>query len=150
MNLKEKIDRDLKDSMRSGDKIRLQTVRSIRALILEFEKSGKNREMTHEEEIQLLTSASKKRKEAMEQYINANRLDLSDKEEAELKIIQSYLPEQLNEEQVKEEIKRIALEIGASVKEDFPKLMPAAIKALKGKADGKLIKTIVELTLSGN
>jgi len=150
MTLKERIDNDLKEAMRSGDKIRLQTVRSIRALILEFDKSGKNREMTPEEEMQLLTSASKKRKEAMEQYTNAKREDLAQKEETELIIIQTYLPKQLSDDEVKEEIKKIALELGASQKEDFPKLMPLAIKALKGKADGKLIKTMVELILSSN
>ena len=150
MTLKEKIDNDLKDALKKGDKVRLQTVRSVRALILEFEKSGKGEKITPDVEIQLLTSASKKRKESIEQFNNAGRTDLADKEKAELEIIQSYLPKQLSEEEIKEEIKKIASEIGASKKEDFPKLMPAAIKALKGKADGKVIKNIVETTLSSN
>ena len=150
MTLKEKIDNDLKDALKKGDKVRLQTVRSVRALILEFEKSGKGGKITPDVEIQLLTSASKKRKESIEQFNNAGRTDLADKEKAELEIIQSYLPKQLSEEEIKEEIKKIASEIGASKKEDFPKLMPAAIKALKGKADGKVIKNIVETILSSN
>jgi len=148
MTLKEKINYDLKDAMRSKDKIRLETIRSIRALILEFEKSGSQLELNEEKEINLLTSAAKKRKEAIEQYENAGRQDLSDKEKAELEIIQSYLPKQLSPEDVEAEIKIIANEVGAVSKADFAKLMPASIKQLKGKADGKLIKEIVEKILS--
>ncbi|MCO6473655.1 MAG: GatB/YqeY domain-containing protein [Melioribacteraceae bacterium] len=148
MTLKEKINNDLKDAMRSKDKIKLETIRSIRALILEFEKSGSHEELNEEKEINLLTSAAKKRKEAIEQYENAGRQDIADKERAELEIIQSYLPKQLSVEEVEAEVKKIADEIGAVSKTDFAKLMPASIKQLKGKADGKLIKEIVEKVLS--
>lgn len=148
MSLREKINNDLKTAMKSGDKLRLQTIRSIRALILEFEKSGKAKEMSPEDEITLLTSAAKKRKDAIEQYENADRKDLAEKEEAELKIIQEYLPKQLTEEEVLAEVKKIVDELGASSKQDFGKVMPAAIKSLKGKADGKMIKEAVEKILS--
>lgn len=150
MNLKEKINNDLKDAMRSGDKLRLETVRSIRALILEFEKSGSGKEFTDEEGLRILTVAAKKRKESIEQYKNAGRTDLSDKEEAELKIIEEYLPKQLTAEEILAEVKKIADEVGAKTKEDFPKVMPLAAKSLKGKADGKVIREILEKLLSGN
>ena len=148
MNLKEKINQDLKEAMKAGDKLRLETIRSIRALILEFEKSGSEKELTPEEEIKMLSSAAKKRKDSIEQYKNANRNDLADKEEAELKILQSYLPEQLSEEEVYNEVKKIASEIDATTKADFPKLMQKAIQKLKGKADGKVVKNSVEKVLS--
>ncbi len=144
MNLKDKINNDLKEAMKSGDKIRLETIRSIRALILEFEKSGSGKSLNEEEEIKLLTSAAKKRREAVEQYKAAGRNELAEKEETELKIIESYLPKQLSPEEVFEEIKKIAESIGATSKEDFPKLMQVAAKTLKGKADGKLVKEMVE------
>jgi uncharacterized protein YqeY len=150
MSLKDKINEDLKSSMKSGDKLRLETIRSIRALILEFEKSGAGREMNVEDEVKIMTGAAKKRKESIEQYRNANRIDLAEKEEAELKILEEYLPKQLTPEEILEEVKKIANEVGAKVKEDFPKLMPVAAKAMKGKADGKLIKEIVEKLLSTN
>ncbi|MDQ7816144.1 MAG: GatB/YqeY domain-containing protein [Melioribacteraceae bacterium] len=150
MNLKEKINIELKNSMRSGDKLRLETIRSIRALILEFEKSGSNKELMPEDEIKLLTTAAKKRKESIEQFRNANRIELAEKEEAELKIIEEFLPKQLTHEEIFIEVKKIAEEIGAKFKEDFPKLMPVAVKNLKGRADGKVIKEIVEKLLSGN
>jgi len=150
MNLKEKINNDLKEAMKAGDKIRLETIRSIRALILEFEKSGSNKELTPEEEIRILTAAAKKRKEAIEQYRNANRPELAEKEENELKIIEEYLPKQLTNEEILEEVKRLATEINAKDKSDFPRLMPLAAKTLKGRADGKVIKEIVEKFLSIN
>lgn len=150
MNLRDQINIDLKESMKSGDKLRLETVRSIRALILEFEKSGSGKELDNTEEIRILTVAAKKRKEAAEQYRNANRIDLAEKEEAELKVIEGYLPKQLTPEEILEEVKKIAAEVGAKGKEDFTKVMPVAAKTLKGKADGKVIREIVEKLLSSN
>lgn len=150
MNLRDKINNDLKAAMKSGDKVRLETIRSIRALILEFEKSGSGKELTLDEEIRILTAAAKKRKEAIEQYRSANRTELAEKEESELKIIEEYLPKQLSSEEILEEVKKIASEINAKNKDDFPKLMPLAAKTLKGRADGKIVKEIVEKFLSGN
>lgn len=144
MSLKEKINNDLKEAMKSGDKTRLSVVRSIRALILEFEKSGAAKELTAEDELKMLTTASKKRKDSIEQFRNAGRIELADQEETELKILMDYLPKQMTEEEVKLEVVRIASEIGAKSKEDFPKLMPLVMKELKGKADGKIVKSIVE------
>lgn len=144
MNLKDRINQDLKDAMKSGDKTRLAVVRSIRALILEFEKSGAAKELTPEEEIKMLSTAAKKRKDSIEQFRNANRNDLADNEDAELKILMDYLPKQMDESEIRNEVKRLAAEIGAKSKEDFPKLMPVVMKELKGKADGKLVKIIVD------
>lgn len=148
MSLKEKINNDLKEALKSGDKIRLNTVRSIRALILEFEKSGANKELTPEDEVKLLTSAAKKRKDSIEQFRNAGRNDLVEQEEAELKVLLEYLPKQLTEDEIKAEVQKIIAETGAKGKEDFSKVMPAAMKSLKGKADGNLVRKVVESLLS--
>jgi len=147
MNLTEKINIDLKEAMKSSDSLRLQTIRSIRALILEFEKSGSGKKLNVEEELKLLSSATKKRKEAMEEYIKAGRQDLASLEEAELKIIMTYLPKQLTMDEIVSRIKEIAGQIGAQTKADFAKLMPVAVKELKGQADGKAIKEAVEKVL---
>ena len=144
MSLKNKINEDLKDAMKSGDKTRLTVVRSIRALIIEFEKSGVGKELNSEDELKMLTTAAKKRKDSIEQFRNAGRNDLADTEESELKILMNYLPKQLDENDIKNEVARLAAEIGAKSKEDFPKLMPLVMKELKGKADGKIVKSIVE------
>ena len=147
MNLTEKINIDLKEAMKSNDNLRLQTIRSIRALILEFEKSGSGKKLDAEEEIKLLSSAAKKRKEAMEEYIKASRQDLASVEEAELKIIMTYLPTQLTMDEIVSKIKELSSQIGAQTKGDFAKLMPLAVKELKGQADGKAIKEAVEKVL---
>jgi len=144
MNLKDKINQDLKDAMKSGDKIRLSVVRSIRALILEFEKSGSAKELTPEDELKMLTTAAKKRKDSIEQFRNAGRNELAESEETELKVLMDYLPKQMDEVEIKNEIVRLATEIGVKSKADFSKLMPLVMKELKGKADGKLVKLIVE------
>lgn len=144
MNLKDKINEDMKSAMKSGNKLKLETIRSIRALILEFEKSGADKQLNSEDEIKLLSSAVKKRKESIEQYQNAGRNDLVEKEQAELNILMDYLPKQLSEDEIQKEVEKIAITLGAKTKEDFPKLMPAVVKELKGKADGKTIKQEVE------
>lgn len=150
MNLTEKINSDLKEAMKSNDSVKLQTIRSIRALILEFEKSGSGKKLDEEEEIKLLSSAAKKRKEAIEEYIKAARNDLASIEESELNIIMSYLPKQLTKDEIISKVKELAEQIGAQSKADFPKLMPLAVKELKGKADGKTIKEAVEKVLGVN
>lgn len=150
MNLKDKINEDLKNALKEKNKIKLETIRSIRALILEHEKSGKPIDLTPEDELRILTGAAKKRKESIEQFEAAGRTELAEKEKAELEIINEYLPKQLTNEEILEEVKKIALEVGASSKQDFSKLMPKAVQVLKGKADGKVIKEIVEQVLSGN
>ncbi len=144
MNLKDKINQDLKDAMKSGDKLKLETIRSIRALILEFEKSGTGKDLTPDDEVKMLSTAVKKRKDSIEQFRNAGREELALKEEKELEILLAYLPKQLEEKEIADKIKLLAAEVGAKTKEDFPKLMPLVMKELKGKADGKLVKILVE------
>ncbi len=148
MNLKEIINVDLKTAMKERDKVKLTTIRSIRAAILELEKSGSHYEITPADEIKVLTSAAKKRKEAIEQFEKAGRIDLANKETSELRIIESYLPQQLSKDEIISEIKKLAEQIDAKDKNDFPKLMPLAVRTLKGKADGKIIKEIVDKFLS--
>jgi len=148
MNLKERINEDLKTAMKSGDRLKLETIRSIRALILEFEKSGTGKELNPEEEIKMLSTAAKKRKDSIEQYRNAKREDLASKEENELNILLEYLPKQLSLDEIKEEIRKTAEIINATSRDDFSKLMPQVMKILKGKADGKVIKSEVENYLS--
>ena len=150
MELKDKINEDIKTAMKAGDKLRLETVRSIRALILEFEKSGTGKELNKDEEIKMLSTAVKKRKDSVEQYRNAGREDLASKEEAEMNILLEYLPKQLSEEEITAKVSEIAQSIGAKAKEDFPKLMPAVMKELKGKADGKMVRSAVEKYLGSN
>ena len=147
MSLKDSINTDLKDAMKQKDKVRLNTIRSIRALILEFEKSGKGNELQKEDEIKMLSTAVKKRREAIEQFENAGRTELAYTEKQELEILLGYLPKQLTDEEILEKVKQCATEVGATTKTDFPKIMPVVMKELKGKADGNTIRKFVEQVL---
>ncbi|MCB0730709.1 MAG: GatB/YqeY domain-containing protein [Ignavibacteriae bacterium] len=148
MNLKDQINADLKEAMKSQDKVRLNTIRSIRALILEFEKSGANKAISEEDAIKMLSTAAKKRREAIEQYENAGRSELAEIEKSELAIIETYLPKQLSEDEILTKVKQFAEEIGATSKADFGKMMGVVMQKLKGQADGNVIRKIVEQVLS--
>lgn len=144
MNLTERISADIKEAMKSRDSLRLETLRSIRAGILEFEKSGTDRTMTSDDEFKILNSAAKKRKDAIELYENAQRSEAAEKERAELAIIMSYLPEQMDADAVRAAIAEIVSQLGANQPSDFGKVMGMAMKQLKGKADGTLIQTVAK------
>ena len=148
MNLKDKINEDLKNAMKAGDKIKTETLRSLRAIIIEFDKSGAGREMNADEEIKALTSSAKKRREAIELYDANNRPELAEKERQELAIIQEYLPQQLTREEISARAAAIISEVGAAGPHDSNKVMPALMKEMKGKADGKLVQEIVREQLS--
>ncbi len=148
MGLKETLQEDLKNSMKSGDKVRTETLRLLRAQILEFEKSGVGREMNADDDMKILLSSVKKRKDSIEMYEKANRTDLVEKETKEIAIVQAYLPTQMSKEEAELIITKIVAESGATSSKDFGKVMPSIMKELKGKLDGKLINEIVKLKLS--
>jgi uncharacterized protein len=147
MALAEIINEDLKAAMKSGDSVKLNTIRSIRAQIIEFSKRGTSTGISPEEETTILLSAAKKRKEAIEIYEKAGRKDLADQEKREFDIISSYLPKQISREEVEVIVKKIIKDVGATSSKDFGKVMPIAIKELKGQIDGKVIQEAVKKQL---
>lgn len=144
MNLETTINDELKNAIKQSDKLRMETLRSLRATIIEFNKSGIGREMNDDDELKILQSAAKKRRDAIELYEKAGRTELSDKEKAELVIITEFLPKQLSEEDVKTIITKVISETGATGFKDMGKVMGATMKELKGKADGNLVQTLVK------
>jgi uncharacterized protein len=149
MTLSEQINSDLKTAMKSGDKTRLDTIRLLRAHFIELSKRGEGHTITPEEELAVLMTAIKKRKEAIEIYEKGGRLDLAQQERSEMDIISSYLPKQLSAEEAAATIDRIIRETGSSTPKDFGKVMPLAMKELKGKFDGKLVQEMVKSKLGG-
>ncbi len=148
MSLKEKINEDLNTSLKAKDSVRTETLRSIRAEILKMDKSGMNREMNEDEEIQLLSRLAKMRKESIELFGNAGRTDLVDKETVQLNIISEYLPAQMSPEDAGVIIENILKETGYTEQKDFGKLMGEVMKQLKGKIDGKVIQELVRKRMS--
>lgn len=150
MTLSQKISDDMKLAMKSGDKLKLETLRTIRAQMIELTKRGTGSEITPEEEISALLAAAKKRKEAIELYRKAEREELAHQEEQELEIINSYLPKQMSRDEAETIVGQIVVQTGATSSKDFGKVMPLAMKELKGKIDGKIVQEIVKLKLGGN
>ncbi len=151
MSLKEKIDLDLKNSMKSGNKTRLNAIRSIRAGLLEKEVSirvGGIAVLTEEQELEVLLSLAKKRRDAIEQFTAGNRLDLAETEQAELTVLEEYLPAPVSDEEVTVVIQDIITKTGAASMKEMGKVMAEAMKALKGKADGTKVQQIVKSLLS--
>jgi len=148
MTFEEKINEELKNATKSGDKLRLETIRSIRAAIIEFKKSGIGRDMNSDDELKILSNQAKKRKDAIEMYQKGGRQDLVDNETAELSIIEEFLPKQLNDEEILNICKKIISDAGITHVKDFGKVMGIAMKELKGKADGSKVQTILKSLLN--
>jgi uncharacterized protein len=147
MNLNDQINTDLRIAMKSGEKTRLDTLRLLRASMIELAKRGEGKEITPDDELAVLMTAIKKRKEAIEVYEKAGRSELAQQERQELDIISSYLPKQLTTEEAAAIIDRIVKDTGAASAKDFGKVMPLAMKELKGKFDGKAVQEIVKAKL---
>jgi len=149
MSLTQRINEDLKAAMKSGNKLRLETLRMLRAQIIEFEKKGLDRLMNEDDEMSILMSAAKKRKEAIEIFTKAGRMELVEQETKELEIISEYLPKQLSREDAEKIVENLIKQSGAASMKDMGKVMPSAMKELKGKIDSKVISEIVKQKLEG-
>lgn len=151
MGLKDQINQDLKNAMKSGDKNKVNAVRAIRAALLEKEVSlrvGGKAELNEEQELEVVMSLAKKRKDSIQQYQDAGRNDLVATEQAELAVIDAYLPAQMSDEEIRNVIQEIITKAGATSMKDMGKVMGAAMKQLKGKADGGKVQEIVKSALS--
>ncbi|MCZ2355993.1 MAG: GatB/YqeY domain-containing protein [Bacteroidia bacterium] len=149
MTLKETINQNLKDAMKQKDEAALRALRSLKAAILLAETAeGQTGDLTPDQELKLLQKQAKQRKDAIEQYLAGNRQDLADSEQAELTIINKFLPKQISPEELEQIIKTIITEVNAAAPSDLGKVMGAATKQLAGQADGKLISEIAKRLLS--
>ena len=149
MGLKEQLSEEIKVAMKMPDKLRLETLRTMRAVLMEreIEKRGSGQPVTPEDEMAVMMSAAKKRKESIEAFEKGGRPELVEQEKKELAIIQEYLPKQLGADDIAKVIEQVVAETGASGAGDFGKVMPQVMKQLKGKADGKLIQDMVKKRL---
>lgn len=152
MSLKDRITDDIKTAMKSKDKVRLETVRSIKKLLLEKEVSVRpqgQEALTEAQELEVLAQLAKQRRESIEQYRQAGREDLVAQESQELAIVEEYLPRQLSDEEVAATIDEIIAQVGASSPKDMGKVMGPAMQQLKGQADGKKVQQLVKAKLGG-
>ena len=140
--LRDTLDSDLKDAMRNKEALK-RTV--LRTMLSEIRNAEINSQTTLDDEgiISVLTKQVQQRKDSVEAYADANRQDLVDKETEEINIISVYLPEQLPVEEIEEIIKTAISEMGASSLSDMGKVMGFVMPQVKGRADGKIVNTIV-------
>ncbi|MBD2121650.1 GatB/YqeY domain-containing protein [Trichocoleus sp. FACHB-262] len=151
MSLKDRIGEDIKAAMKSKEKLRLETIRSIKKALLEKEVSLRpsgQTDLTEAQEMELLLQQAKQRRDSIEQYQQAGRTDLADQEAQELAILEAYLPTQLSDDELSKIIDEIITEVGATSLKDLGKVMGAAIQRVKGQADGKKIQALVKAKLS--
>lgn len=139
---------DLKSAMKAKDQKALRGIRAIKAAILLEKTSGDKEEMTEEREIKLLQKLVKQRKDSLEIYQKEGREDLAQVEQEEIEVIERYLPEQMGEEELKQEIKKIIQETGATSMKDMGKVMGIATKRFAGRAEGKAISAVVKEMLN--
>ncbi len=142
MNIEEKINADIKAAMLAKDAKKLEAVRAIKSVILLLKTSPEG--LSDDSVNKALQKEVKKRKESADIYAGQNRNDLRDEELFQAKIIESYLPEQMSEAQIKEEVKKLIAQTGAKGPADLGKVMGAASKAFAGKADNKVVSAVVK------
>jgi uncharacterized protein YqeY len=148
MTLLERIQKDMVEAMKAKEELRLNTVRSIKAVLLKY-KADNMKEADEAAEQQILKSLVKQRVDAMEQFRNAGRAELADKEEAEMKLIQAYLPQSASAEELQAAVDAAAAETGATARAQMGILMKAAQAKLAGKTvDGKALSEMVKAKLN--
>jgi uncharacterized protein YqeY len=148
MSLENTINDAIKTAMKEKDKVALDSLRAVKSQILLLKTEAKGAEVSAEQEIAILQRMIKQRKDSFEQFVAQRRKDLAEVEEAQMKVIEKYLPAQLSLEELEAEMKKIIAETGAETMKDLGKVMGIASKAFAGKSDGKSISEMAKKLLS--
>lgn len=151
MNLKDKIQEDLKHAMIDKAEEKLSTIRMLKSAIqyLEIQKGGAGYEATDEDVIDVVGREIKKHKESIALYEKGGRQELADKEKREMEVLQTYMPEQLSENDINKLVDEAISQTNASSIQDMGKVMGVLSPKIKGKADGGDISLIVRNKLNG-
>jgi len=146
-NLKQKLSDDLKQAMRSGDALKRSTIRMLMAAINNAE-IARQAKLEDSDILGVIAREVRQRRESIEAFKQGNRQDLVDKEEAEMAILQGYLPQQLTRGEIVEAVQKVIAEVEATGPGDKGKVMPRLMAQLKGRADGREINEVVSELLS--
>lgn len=148
MSIQDQLTNDMKDAMRAKDSVRLSTIRQLRSAIKNKEIDAKQ-SLADDAVIGVIATQIKQRREAAQMYRDNDRLELAEKEEAEQKILQVYLPAQLSEAELRTIISAAITEAGATSPRDMGKVMGPVMTKTRGCADGKLVNQLVKELLGG-
>ena len=149
MTLYDQISEDIKAAMKARDKVRLETLRNIKKVFIEAKTApGANDTLDDADALKIIQKLAKQGRESAATFTEKNRQDLADGELAQVAVIESYLPRQLDEAEIEAAVKDIIAQTGAAGMKDMGKVMGMATKQMAGKADGKAISTIVSRLLA--
>lgn len=145
MDLFDKVSEDIKNAMKAKDKVALETLRNVKKFFIEAKTApGANDTLADADALKILQKLAKQGKDSADIYLLQNRQDLADAELAQVKVIESYLPKQLNAEELEAALKEIIAEVGATDAKDMGKVMGVASKKLAGIAEGRAISAKVK------
>ncbi|MFD3447686.1 GatB/YqeY domain-containing protein [Microbacteriaceae bacterium 4G12] len=147
MSLLDRLNDDMKQAMKNKEKEKLSVIRMVKAA-MQNESIKIQQALNEEEELTVLTREMKQRKDSLLEFEKAGRDDLVDKIKGEIAVLETYLPEQLSEEELTAIIQQVIAEVGATSKAQMGKVMGAVIPKVKGKADGSLVNKLVSQLLS--
>jgi len=142
MGLLDDINQQLKEAMKSKDENALNTLRSIKSA-LNYRKTETGGDLEEADVVEVLRKEAKKRKDSIEQFRQGGRDDLVEREQAQLEVLDRFLPEEMGDEQIEARAKEVIEEMGASSKKEMGKVMGRLMPEMKGKADGNRVKNIV-------
>ena len=147
MSMELQIQQDIKAAMLAKEKVRLESLRAIKAAIVLAKTADGSESIADEAVVKIIQKLVKQRKETAEIYKQQNREELAAQELAEAAAMEVYLPKQLGEEELEAELKKIIAQVGAAGPQDMGKVMGTATKALAGKAEGRMISAMVKKLL---
>jgi hypothetical protein len=148
MALRERLDEDLKSAMRAKDSLRMNTVRALKSAI-KYREIELMKPLDDAGILGVVATEIKRRRDSVEQYRAGNRADLADKEEAEIKLLQEFLPQQLTREEVEAKVAEVITRVGAQGPKDMGAVMKALLPEVQGRADGKVVSELVKQRLAG-
>jgi uncharacterized protein YqeY len=148
MSLKERLDQDLKSAMREKAQLRLDTIRMLKSAI-KYREIELMKPLDDAGVLGVIASEVKRRRDSVEQYRLGNRPELADKEEAEIAILQGYLPQQLSEAELRAKVDEAVKTVGAQGMKDMGAVMKALMPEVQGRAEGKAVSDMVKARLSG-
>ena len=153
MESREQLAADLKEAMRQQDEVRKRTIRSVIAAIkqaeTELDSKGERVKLDEPGVLAIIARQAKQRQESIVEYQKGGRQDLVADEQAELALLEQYLPAQLSRHEIEEEVRRTIQEVGATGPHDIGKVMRPLMNRLRGRADGQLVNTVVREILAG-
>lgn len=149
MTLYDQISEDIKSAMKARDKVRLETLRNIKKVFIEAKTApGANDTLSDDAALKIIQKLAKQGRDAANIFLEKGRQDLADGELAQVAVIESYLPQQLSEEEIEAAVREIISQTGASGMKDMGRVMGVASKQMAGKADGRAISNVVKRLLS--